>query len=273
MILRAALLAVQTLAVVAPRGPVLSPRAPRRVPVAPERLSERATALRPGESLTYRIRLRGMESGRAALAVGKPGPGRRARTVALRGAVEPLPALRALLPFRAEMISYVDRQRGFPERTITTRSVRESTKRVEATYRPNRIEVREDGGKSAKLKRRHGHATHDALSALWSLRSRERTEGERIRFVILDGNKSHSVRLVAGKVERIRTPVGEVMARRFEGTWRAPRRKPRTFTLWLSADDVRVPVRLDGDTRMGPARFDLVDYSGRSAKARGAARR
>jgi len=273
MIGRVAVFLVPALATITPRGPHVPRLRPHRPPVVRPRVPEAATDLRPGESLTYRIRLGGMESGRAALAVGKPGKDRRGRTVALRGAVEPLPALRGLLPYRAEMVSYVDQRAGLPRRTVTTRSIREKEKRLEATYRPNGIDVRQDGGRPAKLKRRRGHRTHDALSALWSLRSRARKPGERIHFAVQDGKKTHRVRLVAGKVEALDTPFGEIEAQRFEGNWRAPRkRKPRSFTLWLSADDARVPVRLEGKTRLGVTRFDLVDYTNPDKKPRRARR-
>jgi hypothetical protein len=255
---REALLAIPLLSAPRPdvrpaRPPRVSPRAARPVPAAG---IERATAIVPGESLTYRVAVAGVESARAALAVGKPGRSDSHPVVPLRGAVEPLPALRAFVPFRADMVSYVDRAAGTPRRTLSSRTVDHKDVRLETRYGPSSVEVKQDGGKPMKLRARPG--AHDALSALWSLRSRAHPEGERLRFRILDGRVEHRVEIVAAAVESIDTPMGPRAARRFDGRWRIPGRRLRSFSLWLTTDDARIPVRLEGATRLGVARFDLI---------------
>ena len=265
----AVVLAVPALVALPERGS--RPRAiPRPTPTrtAPAK-PELATEIRPGESLTYQISVRGVESGRGALAVGK----KKNKLVALRGAVEPLPLLRAFAPFSAEMVSYLDPRAGLPRRTVSTRTVDKKDTRSETTYLAGGgIEVRQDGGPPTRLAQRPAGATHDALTALWSLRSRAHPTGERIEIAVLEGKQRHRVQIVAGPVEKLDTPAGELPAQRFAGSWRQPGRRPRPFTLWLSADEARIPVRLEGQTRLGPARFDLIAYT-RPEPARRSARR
>jgi len=258
----AAVLAVPVLTTLQPHGPgrvAHKPaRALERTAAAPAK-TELATQVFPGESLTYRISIRGIESARGALAVGKPK--KSGKVVALRGAVEPLPLLRGLAPFSAEMVSYLDSRAGLPQRTVSNRTVDKKALRSETRYLPGGgIEVRVDGGRPIRLGQRPA-GTHDALSALFSLRSRAHKPGERIDIVVLEGRQRHRVQVVAGEVETLNTTVGALSAQRYAGSWRQPGRKPRAFALWLSADDARIPVRLEGDTRLGLARFDLIAYS------------
>jgi len=247
-------------------------QASRARPVEPAK-PERATDLLPGESLTYRVQVHGIESGRAALAVGKPGREKAHRVVPLRGAIEPSPAFRAFVPFRADMVSYVDKTAGIPRRTLSTRTVDKKDVRLETRYLDGEIEVRQDGGKPARLRVRPDAGTHDLLTALWSLRSRAHPKGERLRMRVLDGRAEHRVEIVAGGVEPLETAVGSIAAQRFDGRWRGPgRRAARTFSLWLSTDEARLPLRLEGDTRLGLARFDLIAYTRPEPKKRSARR-
>lgn len=232
---------------------------------------ERATDLLPGESLTYRVQIRGIESARAALAVGKPGKEKERRVVPLRGAVEPLPAFRVFVPFRVEMVSYVDKRAGVPRRTLSTRTVDKRDVRLETRYLDGAIEVRQDGGKPARLRARPEATTHDPLTALWSLRSRAHPKGERFRVRVLDGRAEHRVEIVAGAIGTLETALGPMAAQRFDGRWRAAGRRPvRTFSLWLSADEARIPLRLEGETRLGPASFELIAYTRPEAKTHSA---
>lgn len=243
----------------------LRPPAARRVAkpakqaaVKPAAKIERATDLTPGESLTYRVLIHGIESARAALAVGKPGREDSRRVIPLRGAVEPLPALRAFVPFRADMVSYVDRREGVPRRTLSSRTIDGREVRLETRYLTDTFEVRQDGGKPITRPARAPGA-HDALTALYSLRARAHPAGERLRWRVLDGRAEHRVEIVAGAIETVDTPMGSLAAQRFDGHWRLPgRRNVRKFSLWLTADDARVPVRLEGQTHLGLARFDLI---------------
>jgi hypothetical protein len=76
------------------------------------------------------------------------------------------------------------------------------------------------------------------------------------------------VQLTVGKREPVMTALGEFATVRFDGSGvrllrdgtEDPESDRRKFSLWVSDDADRVPVRLVAHTDYGDIRMDLVDY-------------
>ncbi len=102
----------------------------------------------------------------------------------------------------------------------------------------------------------------DAVSALYYARTLPLEVGQDIAVPINDAGRSLVVLLHFEGRETVTTPWGETDAFRLRLSMerRLERRHGITTTVWVTADDRRVPVRLDLSAGFGRVRADLVDY-------------
>ena len=85
---------------------------------------------------------------------------------------------------------------------------------------------------------------------------------------VLGGRHIWKAELKVADREVIGTALGNLAALRFEGvSTRArpdmsmePNRPPRTFSVWVSDDADRVPLKIVAHTELGDVTIDLVDY-------------
>lgn len=87
---------------------------------------------------------------------------------------------------------------------------------------------------------------HDVTAGLQRLRELLPQPGEAIELPVSDGKKAVMARVEAQRRERIRTPVGEFQAIRYEALLMSGvlyRRKGRLY-VWLSEDERRLPVQI-----------------------------
>lgn len=104
--------------------------------------------------------------------------------------------------------------------------------------------------------------SRDALTALWYLRSLPAAPGATVRFPVNDGGRNLSVSVQIGERESIevggRLQAAIRMTPRI--TARVERRRPIEATIWLSADEKRVPLMAEIEAGFGRVRLKLVDY-------------
>lgn len=109
----------------------------------------------------------------------------------------------------------------------------------------------------------------DVHAVLGALRAWRREAGDHLYFYGVSDRLVWHNHLVFKGTDMIRTPMGLYSALRFEGVATRmtrkllpnPHRTPRSYTLWLSDDHKRVPLRLTADTEYGEVSIDLVDYA------------
>lgn len=131
----------------------------------------------------------------------------------------------------------------------------------------DRAEVRvgataEEAAAADALASRLAPGARDAVSALFYARTLPLEVGQEIAIPINDAGRSLLVRLRVEGREIVPTPWGPTDAFRLAPSIerRLERRQAVTTTLWMTADDRRVPVRLDLSAGFGRIRADLVDY-------------
>ena len=110
-----------------------------------------------------------------------------------------------------------------------------------------------------------GHDTHSAMAAM---RGWEAPPGTVRTLWVMGGKRIWKSRITFIGRETIGTRFGNRRAVRFDGiAWRAlgnlnvnQRLKPREFSVWLSDDADRVPLRVVARTELGNVNIELTDY-------------
>jgi hypothetical protein len=88
--------------------------------------------------------------------------------------------------------------------------------------------------------------THDVLAALFRLRAIRLNPGQSVQFPVSDGKKFVGARVEAQVREQVKTPAGNYQTIRYEAFLFNDvlyKRSGRLF-LWLTDDDLRVPVQI-----------------------------
>lgn len=187
----------------------------------------------PGEGMLYEVTFRGLRVGRVQVGVGEPGwfEGRRAIIVESRGVTDGIVALLGELDW--QLATTIDLERGRPLLTI------------EEAHLTFRGKTRTERSRST----RDVHSIHSAAAALRGWRS---APGQHARL---------AVRIDAAHLELALHEAGRDLldqpAVRYEGVARGK----YPFTIWISDDTARVPLRLRTSTRWGGIGVDLVEYT------------
>lgn len=245
---------------VAPSGQTTGERrvgsgaAARRSP-APAGAGQRAP-FTPGETLVYDVRWTLLSAGSLTLTLTHDAPARAYRISAATQVAEALASLYAL-DYQAETV--VDAGTLLPRRA--------SVQQQEGRRRRTRITVFDQAARRAHFEQLGGRqadldlpaGTHDALSALYTLRARPAlAAGARITLPVCDSGRLYTLEVGVARGETLDTPAG-----RFE-TWRLTPVSRRSsgeaeqarLSMWLSTDQRRVPVRFDVELAVG--RFEIV---------------
>lgn len=223
----------------------------------------------PGEQMTFSARVGGIEAGRAALSLGKAQPG--GREIMVRGRSESL--LRSLFSFSEELWTRIDLAHLRPLRSVLKakrgdRLTETTTDHRHGGISEQRITRRERG--KVRQGRRHrllptGHL--DPFSALLVLRSLPWADRRPVSLHVVSGRKSYGLRVSLAGRGRVRTPGRIADAIQLRGvlspvTDRGKRRpgKGKRFTLWLSDDRARIPLKAQLESPWGPLALELQTY-------------
>ncbi len=231
----------------------------------------------PGETITWSVSLAGVEGGRARLAIGAAGDVDGRRLVVLRAEAESAGLLAMVRRARDAVSSWVDVETGLPTRTESETFGLEKNVKVHAarsTDEPicefrvwNRAKPTVDG--EAKTLRLPMMETHDPLSAILVLRAWEATPGARAVMYSLGGVRVWRTELVVEGREVMKTELGKRATIRIQGTARRlvsgsleedKKRPPRTFTVWMTDDDERLPVQITAHTEYGDVVAKATSY-------------
>jgi hypothetical protein len=102
----------------------------------------------------------------------------------------------------------------------------------------------------------------DSLTALWYVRTLPRAPGLRFDMPINEAGRNQKAAITVGALETIETVSGPQAAFsvRPEISARVQRRQGIDATIWLSADERRLPLQADITAGFGRVLLKLVDY-------------
>lgn len=235
--------------------------------------------LTPGETMAFELRIAGVLAGEAQLAVGEVGAyeGHRAVVVKSRAATAGAAAL--LKHVVDEATTVIDMDTGRPlaldtlveqGKTRTTATAKFTGSVAEVTY------TRSAETAPQKLAINLGTAVlHDAHTAMAQLRGWRPPPGTARSVFVIGGRRLWRVDVTYDGADTIGSALGNRRAVRFTGaSYRArrdltvePGKAARTFSVWLSDDADRVPLRLTAHTELGEVVIDLVEYNRSAAGA------
>lgn len=249
----------------APSGPVQDP-----VAIA----AEKEIVARPGEEMTYRISIHGMEVGEMWVSVGDPTQldGKDALVVQVRSQSSKL--LAWLHPFDDTLTSWIDRGTGRPLAFHVSEIASRDAADVESS------EMRFTTGKFTVEGSRRGEPftqeqvvqgdAFDIPSMFTFFRSWDDDAGAQVEVDVMRARSAWRVRIAVGPTENLSTALGDLPVIRLDGEGQrllrdgTPDAKAgkRRFSLWVTDDTDRVPARMTAATDYGDVEVDLVAYRG-----------
>jgi hypothetical protein len=235
----------------------------------------------PGETVTWDVTMAGIRGARARLAVSETTVEDGRRTVVLRAEAESSGIAVLIKEARSAYVSWIDADTGVPRRTESDSAGLTKTLTVHASRR-----LDDDGAPLADfrvLRGKHGEEpnevrartrrlpvfeTHDPLSATLALRAWKAPAGTRALLYSLGGVRMWKTTLTHEGSEELKTEIGRRRAVRIAGvsvsltpSFDEDRAKPpRTFTIWVSDDDQRVPLRITARTELGDVTAKVTSY-------------
>jgi hypothetical protein len=238
----------------------------RRAPTGAEGAQDRAGSFvrlvgwGAGETFTYSVKLAGIEGGRVAISVGKPGASSGKRNVKLRGFAETIPFISAFAHMSEEVVTLVDLVDVLPLRSKLDRKAPDNDRLLEIafgiTMTKQKMLLR---GRTYHSPRAIRGPLYDPISAFFLLRSLPLEPGTKLGLIALNGIALYRCEVRVTGRERLYTRLGAVDTLRIEGEARlifddgkeVAGKPPRRFVLWLSDDARRLPVQASGDTTLG----------------------
>jgi hypothetical protein len=228
--------------------------------------------LHPGESMSFEVHLGGIAVGEAALAVGELGMVDGHRAITVRSKISTTGAVRLVRPVDDEATTLIDLDTGTPVLLETHVLLGGQETFTRATFSAGRavVEVRKAlDGPSVPYTFVFGDLpTHDAHSAMAELRGWRQAAGAARTVWLVGGRRLWRVDLTYAGPDTVGTTEGNREASRLDGVaYRvAPdrtvdtSRPPRRFSVWMSTDADRVPLRVNATTEFGEIEITLAEY-------------
>lgn len=229
--------------------------------------------LTPGESMAFEVRLAGLVAGEAQLAVGELGDYEGHHAVVVKSRAQTAGAAALLKHVVDETTTVIDMETGRPLALDTL--VEQGTTRTTATakFTGNLADITYiRSGEQAPHKQRidFGKVTvHDAHSAMAQLRGWRAAPGTTRTVFVVGGRRLWRVDVTYVGEDTIGSAIGNRRAVHFTGeSYRTKRnleaetqQPSRTFSVWLSDDADRVPLKVTAHTELGDIVMDLTEYT------------
>jgi hypothetical protein len=229
------------------------------------------TAVFPGETMRFEVRMAGVLAGEASFTTGLPGliDGRHA--IAITSRVGTAGAFALVKDLRDDATSVIDLDTLRPIQTIGDMKLGAKVGHSEARYQDGRalIQFTAVGQPPRELIYDfRGETVHDAHSAMAAMRVWPAELGASRVLWVLGGRRIWRAEIKVAAREVIGTALGNQASLRFDGVSARARpdmsidaaRPPRTFSVWVSDDADRVPLRIVAHTELGDVTIELVDY-------------
>jgi hypothetical protein len=229
--------------------------------------------LNPGESMAFEVRLGGVLAGEAALAVGELGEFEGKQAVVVKSRANTAGAAALIKRISDEATTVIDMTTGRPLQLETLVEMGAKRTEAQAKFTGTVADItykRSDDPNPRNYKINFGAQTvHDTHSAMAQVRGWRPTLGTTRSVFVVGGRRLWRVDVTYRGSETIGSAVGNRRAIKFDGaSFRARPNftietdKPmRTFTVWLTDDADRVPLRVLAKTELGDVTVDLTEYA------------
>jgi Protein of unknown function (DUF3108) len=250
--------------------------APKAAPaVAPQLGSNEPVELGlvPGETMTFDVHLGGVLAGEAQLAVGQIGVIDGHRAIVVKSRAETAGAVALLKQISDETTTVIDADSGRPLKLDSTASSSGTTTTAHADFTANAAIVK--FAKSDEPKPHvyrvnfAGQPAYDAHAAMAQLRGWHGAPGTKRTVYVVGGKRLWRVDVSLVGIESVGSAMGNRRAVHLVGV--AFRARPnltlesqtatRTFSVWLTDDADRVPLKLVAKTELGEVAMDLTEYN------------
>jgi hypothetical protein len=237
-----------------------------------------------GETITWEMTMAGITGARARLAVGEPSLIDGKQVVVLRAEAESAGIAVLLKEMRSSISSWVDAESGVPTRTESDSFGINNTFVVHAERRAGEggdpfadMRISKKSGEiQEKVQRLPVVQTHDPLSAALVLRAWTPPKGTRAVLYSLGGSRLWKTVLTVEGIEEMKTAIGKRKVLRISGVSIRMKpsldedksKPPRSFTVWVTDDDQRVPVKLTATTELGDLVVKATSYEASSESSR-----
>lgn len=250
--------------------PAVAPTVPATsvAPAAPV-----AVGLAPGETMAFEVKIAGLTAGEAQLAVGALGEYQGHRSVIVKSRAATAGAAALVRHIVDEATTVIDMDTGRPLAIDTLVEQGDTKTTATGTFRDHTAEITyvRDGAKRPHVQRIDlgAHIVHDAHSAMADLRGWRAAPGAKRAVFVVGGRRLWRVDVTFVGEDTIGSALGNRRALRFTGdSYRIKRdlsvetAKPsRTFSVWLSDDADRVPLKVAASTELGEVVIELTDYN------------
>jgi hypothetical protein len=242
-------------------------------PAPAQAAAAEAVGLNPGESMAFEVHLAGVLAGEAQLAVGQIGEtdGHHAVVVKSRAATAGAAAFIKHIVDEATTVIDMDSGRPLSLETVVENGDKRTTASAKFTGSVADVTYFRPGDKAPRTtKIDFGKVTvHDAHSAMAQLRGWKGTRGATRTVYVIGGRRLWRVDVTYAGESTIGSALGNRRAVEYTGkSYRAranltlESEKPaRTFSVWLSDDADRVPLKVVAVTELGDIVMDLTEYN------------
>jgi hypothetical protein len=238
----------------------------------PAELAPGPLGLVPGEQMAFEVKVGGILAGEAVLAVGEPGDVGGTRAIAVRSRIASAGAAALIKHVVDEATTVVDLATARPMTMSTDVTYGEIAYHVDAEFNGSKVTVAlQRRGHTRVLRSTSDFGTaiaHDAHTAMAAIRTWRAEPGATRTLWVMGGRRLWRSDVTFTGPEAIGTAAGNTATLRLDGiAYRLrpdrkvdPDKDPRHFTVWMSDDADRVPVRVTAETEFGIVTIDLVDY-------------
>ena len=244
---------------------------PKPAPATTAPVSE--VGLNPGESMAFEVKIGGVLAGQAQLAVGELGDFEGHRAVVVKSRAETAGAAALIKKIVDEATTTIDMDSGRPLKLDTLVEQSGVTTTATATFVGSVASITYNKSTDPRphtFKVNFGQVTvHDTHSAMAQIRGWRPAPGTSRTVFVVGGRRLWRVDVRYIGTEVIGSAVGNRRAIHFDGaSYRARANfglegdKPtRTFSVWLSDDADRVPLKMLAHTELGDVTMDLTEYN------------
>ena len=225
----------------------------------------------PGEAMSYEIKLAGVVAGEAAIAVGEAGDWQGHRSVVVKSRASTVGAIDLVKHFVDEASTWIDLDSGKPLKLEAHVEYDGKQANSTATFADHVAEIttQRDSEPAKTQHVRYGvGAVFDTHSAMAQIRGWRGAKGETRSVFVVGGKRLWRISMTYVGDEVVGAGVGNRPAIRLDGAsykaradGTAEAKPARTFSVWLSDDADRVPLRVVGHTELGDIAMELVDYT------------
>jgi hypothetical protein len=242
---------------------------PRDWNVPAAKLGTKPPFASPGERIRYRVSALGLELAALQMGVGDVTPLEDKQAVVVQAVAESVGLAARVKPVRVEFTSWIDSTSGLPllfravegDEVIEARFTKLAEKKFPIATQvgdaPEKVEMQTTNGQPLEL-----------LGVLLVLRSWDDKVGASRTFEAVRSSYVWRMQATVVGRESIATELGELPTVKFDAVSRRLMRdgsidqgtESRKFSVWISDDADRVPLRMVAETDYGDIKIEIVDF-------------